>query len=163
MKYRLIIAPEADVSNQKSFFERKINSLMGAVGILLMLVASNVIPSADEKFHVPRWVVFVCGVLFALPGIASLFPRPNTARYLMAAILACFALVGVGCGLLGDFDGFSGGLPFLSPDTNILSGRVIFVVGGAIFFALSLATALGYGTVLGENKKQCGNDEDIEL
>lgn len=128
--------------------------LFVAIGIFLMLVATNVIPSPDEKFHVPRWVVFVCGLIFVAPAAAQLIFRqhPRAARYMIAFMLLCFGLVGGACGLLGDDESISGGLPFVSHETNVLLARCAFTFGGLLCLALSGTCAMGYGTVLGESK-----------
>jgi len=137
-------------------------SFMAFVGILLMLVATNVVPSADEKFHAPRWVLFVCGLLFALPRFASLFSRIR-ARHLLAAMLFCFAVIFIGCGALGDAKGFSGGLAFLSHDTNVLWGRSLFIGVGLMLFVGSFACAFASGTILDEKNSQDRQNEDVEI
>ena len=146
--------------NSRPTSEVAILAVMGLVGLLLMLVATNVIPTADEKFHVPRWVLFVCGLIFALPGVASLFPRHSEApRYLIAAMIFCFGVVGIACGLLGESEHFSGGLPFVSHETNTRLARGVFVFFGMICFLLSVLCVSGYGTVMGESHKREDEDE----
>jgi hypothetical protein len=48
-----------------------------------------------------------------------------------------FGVMGIWVSLFSSSEGFSGGLPFLSQDLNILIGRCLFGLGAIISFALS--------------------------
>lgn len=131
------------------------------IGVLLMLVAVDVIPTDEADFHAPRWVVFLCGLIFALPALAGFLPQySSAARYLIAVMLLCFGAVGVACGALGEEEEFSGGLPFVSKATNVWIARIVFISGGILCAGLSVACAMGRGTVMGEGERSVGDDPD---
>jgi hypothetical protein len=43
--------------------------LIAAAGNFIMLVALDVIPSPEENFHAPRWVVLIAGLSFFAAGV----------------------------------------------------------------------------------------------
>jgi len=147
------------MSKNTTWFHRHINQLMMIPGILIMLLALNVIPSADEKFSVPRWVVFICGLLFVAPGLAGLLPGgKRTARFVFSFMLACFGVVGGAVALLGDSTGFSGGIPFVSQETNVIIARWVF--GGGALICIFFAGLVLYGK--GKLSKNSGKKADDE-
>ncbi|QDS97322.1 hypothetical protein HG15A2_05830 [Adhaeretor mobilis] len=134
---------------------------MLAVGILIMMVATNVIPSEDEKFHVPRWVVFVCGMLFVTPGMAELLPGgKRTARFAFSFMLACFGTIGGAVALLGDSAGFSGGIPFVSQGTNATIARWVFGGGALLCFLFAGLVLCGKGKMSGNPVKEAENEHE---
>lgn len=148
------------MANSHDPAQRILLSILGLVGIVLMLVATNVIPTPDEKFHAPRWVLFVCGCVFALPGIASFFPsNSRAARMLIALMIAGLGIVGIAAGWTAEKENLHGGLPFVSDETNLMIGRIAFIGGGIFCFSCSLACALGYGTVLGDDNHETDEED----
>ena len=63
-------------------------------GSFIVLVAADVIPQPDEKFHAPRWMVAVFGLAFFFAGwyvLSLLLPTPVMRQ--VVATAAALALV----------------------------------------------------------------------
>lgn len=43
--------------------------LFVGIGVFIVLVAADIVPTKDSNIHVPRWVLGAIGVVFGLPGI----------------------------------------------------------------------------------------------
>jgi hypothetical protein len=68
-----------------------------------------------------------------------LFANHSRANDLLAGVLLLlFGVLGTWVSALGSNDGFSGGLPFLTAELNIVVGRWAFGLGALICFALSV-------------------------
>ena len=67
-----------------------------AAGAFIFLVATDVIPQPDEKFHAPRWMVAVFGLAFFFAGwylLSLLLPTPMM-RQVLATATALTLLTG---------------------------------------------------------------------
>jgi hypothetical protein len=63
-----------------------------AAGAFIFLVAGDVIPRPDEKFHAPRWMVAVFGLAFFFAGwylLSLLLPTPMMRQVLATATALC--------------------------------------------------------------------------
>ena len=64
-----------------------------AAGAFIVLVAGDVIPQPDEKFHAPRWMVALFGLAFFLAGwyvVSLALPAPRTGHVLATATALTF-------------------------------------------------------------------------
>jgi hypothetical protein len=69
-----------------------IGLLCVAAGSFIVLVAGDVIPQPDEKFHAPRWMVAVFGLAFFFAGwyvLSLLLPTPMMRQVFATAAALC--------------------------------------------------------------------------
>lgn len=135
--------------------------IAGVFGSVYMLQAANVIAVSDEHYTVPRWVAFLGGLVFVLPGLAKLLSAdPRWSRYAITALMVCLGLLGIGTGLTTDESGFDDGpiLPFISEETDLLISRVLFVMGGITCLVMAMAHVRGAWHSTSEQHN--GGDDD---
>jgi hypothetical protein len=108
------------------------------LGLMVVMIALDVIPTDPGKVHAPDWVIGLAGAVFVLAGLAIGF-RTNEllVSVLGNLIVASFAAVAAWVALDGSSDQFSGGIPFVPHATNVKIARVMFG-GGAVLCALML-------------------------
>ena len=107
------------------------------VGLFILGIAFGVVPTDPETVHVPPWVLAACGLVFALCGVAVMTPEHSPIRAAAGAtVVLAMGLVGAWVSLWGDAEGFSGGVPFLSPEANVVVARVVFGFGALTCFAI---------------------------
>lgn len=86
----------------------------------------------------PMWVVALCGIVFLIAGCMIFLATHSRASDMLAAILCLlFGIVGTWVSLLSPSEGFSGGIPLLSQESNVTLGRWMFGGGAVICFAIS--------------------------
>lgn len=108
--------------------------LLGCYPIALAL---GLLPIDDAELTVPRWVIAGAGLTFIIAGFMILLANYSRGNDLLAGVLLfLFGVLGTWVSVLGPDDGFSGGLPFLSAELNIIVGRWVFGFGALICFAL---------------------------
>jgi hypothetical protein len=69
-----------------------IGLLCVVAGAFIVLVATDVIPQPDEKFHAPRWMVAVFGLAFFFAGwyvLSLLLPTPMMRQAFATAAALC--------------------------------------------------------------------------
>ena len=113
--------------------------LFFGTGFLIMLAAVDVIPIDEAGLNAPRWVLGLCGFVFALAGIMIYLGNKSKWNHLLAAVLV-FAMGSIGgwVAFFGEGDNFSGGTTLLSVDSNISLARIMFGFGALICFLISL-------------------------
>jgi len=108
---------------------------LGSYPIALSLGYVQIEESASTA---PPWVIAGAGFVFVIAGFMILLANHSRANNLLAGVLLMvFGIMGIWVSLFSSSEGFSGGLPFLSQDLNILIGRCLFGLGAIISFALS--------------------------
>lgn len=118
--------------------------LVYGIGCLLLgcypiAVALGFIPVDDGELTAPRWIIAGAGLTFVVAGLMILFANHSRANdYLAGVLLLLFGALAMWVSVLSSEEGFSGGLPFLSPELNIVVGRWVFGFGALICFALSV-------------------------
>ena len=113
--------------------ERAIAIVMVAIGLWLNSVALGWLHLPPEDVHAPMWVLAACGFVFALGGIMVLARHHQTANALLATFLClAFAAIGAWIALFAPIDEISGGLPFLSHETNGRIGKGMFGLGALV-------------------------------
>lgn len=111
--------------------------LFVTVGLVIVAVATGVIPSDPAKFHAPKWIVGLCGFAFATAGFKLVtINRPAISRWVGPVLVACFGVIGLWVGLLGEAGAFGGGSSLLSAETNVSLARWIFGGVGALLLML---------------------------
>ena len=92
-----------------------------------------------ESASAPAWILMACGLTFVTAGSMLLLDPASIYRDLGAAIIAgCFAAIGVWVSVFSPDEGFSGGLPFVSNETNLVLARVVFGIGSLISAAIAV-------------------------
>ncbi|MCC7114065.1 MAG: hypothetical protein IT520_06735 [Burkholderiales bacterium] len=112
--------------------------LMGALGAA---IAAAAVFAPDESVHAPRWLVALCGAIFALGGVlASRTMRQPGMRavnaFVAATLLTAFAVVGAWVALFaeGPFTTSVGGASVL---VGGVAPRIVFGLGTAIVGAVA--------------------------
>lgn len=104
------------------------------LGIFAVLGGLGVIPM-DTSHDAPLWVVTVAGAMFCIAGIMVFLRNyPRALDFFAALILAGFTTLCSWVALFSSSEGFSGGVPFLPYDTNVVIARVMFGLGGLMCF-----------------------------
>jgi hypothetical protein len=108
--------------------------LLGCYPIALAL---GIIPINQAGLTSPRSVIGGAGLAFVVAGFMILLAQHSRANnFLAGLLLLLFSAMGTWVALFSSDAGFSGGLPFLSAELNILIGRWVFGIGALICFAL---------------------------
>lgn len=108
-----------------------------AAGLAIEGLALGIIPSDPAKFHAPKWIVGVCGLVFATCGFKLLtIDRPELSRWVGPVLVACFGVIGLWIGLFGEAEAFGGGSALVSAETNVSAARLIFGGIGALLLML---------------------------
>lgn len=109
------------------------------LGCFPMAVSVGVIKADPATIHAPLWVLFACGGVFVVGGVMLIFgekyPRFN---HLCAAILTGgMGAIAWWIAIFSDAAGFSGGIPFILRDLNILIGRCFIGFGAVLCWAIA--------------------------
>lgn len=109
------------------------------IGVMIMLMAFDIIPLGEADKNAPDWVILACGAIFFIAGIMIKTGDRGRWNDLLAGFLVlAFALVGGWVALLGAGEDFSGGLFLLSDSVNVTLARLMFGTGSLICFAISV-------------------------
>jgi len=124
-----------------------VGTVTAALGLLVMVLAMGWLPVPDASVHAPRWVIFTCGLMFLLAGVAVVLPATGapwaaseTLKRLLAALIitgfaAVFCWVGFGPGerSFSASSGSAGGVSVaVHGPANETLGRVVFGGMGAL-------------------------------
>jgi len=108
------------------------------LGLYPIAIATELWPVDATAVHVPIWVVFLCGVVFLMGGAMILIDRDSKFNAVCAAILLMgMGAVGAWVTVLGPPAGFSGGMPFLPGEYNVIFARWVFGCGALVSFMIS--------------------------
>ena len=109
------------------------------LGCYPIAVALGFVPVDDAKLTAPRWVIAGAGLTFVVAGFTFLLADHSRANdFLAGVLLLLFGVLGAWVSVFSPEVGFSGGLPFLSQELNIVVGRWVFGFGALICLALSV-------------------------
>jgi len=104
-----------------------------------MLTASGIVPVDDKDLHSPNAILFLCGIIFLAGGIAIVFSSSRRVKMSMVVtILVSFLIIGLWVTFFGDAGHFSGGIPFLSGESNAMLARIVFGLGLLLVFGMLL-------------------------
>lgn len=113
-----------------------------ALGAVLTLVASGVIPADPSQFEAPRWMLVLAGLNVMACG-GSLITQKDSAPQLCCVgfILISFAILGGWVAFFSKDDAIAGGIPFIPRGINIFLARCLFATGP--LFCLIMLRHLG--------------------
>lgn len=107
--------------------------LLGALGAA---IAAAAVFGPDQSLHAPRWLVALCGAIFALAGVLAsrTLRRPGLRAinaFVAATLLSAFAVVGAWVALFaeGPFTTSAGGA---SAPVGAALARVVFGLGAVM-------------------------------
>ena len=108
-------------------------------GLWPMMIAFDIVQAPPDSIRAPRWVLAAAGGVFLLGGCMALVQAHKRLLDLLAGVLlSIFCALGVWAALFAPAEGFSGGLFFLSHETNVKIGRCMFGFGAMLTFACAL-------------------------
>lgn len=109
-----------------------------AAGVMPILVALDIVAVDPGQVSAPMWVVAACGAVFVIGGCMAILASHSWANDVLAgALCLSFAAIGTWVALFSSADDFSGGVPFVAHETNVLIGRWVFGTGTLICLAIS--------------------------
>lgn len=109
-----------------------------ALGFYPLSIALGLLPVDEVKVMAPMWVIALSGIVFVIAGGMILLGNHSWANDLLAGILCLlFGIMGTWVSLFSSSEGFSGGVPLLSPESNVTLGRWMFGIGALLSFAIS--------------------------
>ena len=104
-----------------------------------MLTASGIVPVDEKDLHSPNAILFLCGIIFLAGGIAIVFSSSRRVKMSMVVtILVSLLIIGLWVTFFGDAGHFSGGIPFLSGESNAMLARIVFGLGLLLVFGMLL-------------------------
>ena len=110
-----------------------------AIGCYPISIALGLFQLDETALSAPLWVVAGAGIVFVIAGLMILLAHHSRANDFLAGVLCfIFGAMGTWVSLFSSNDGFSGGLPILSHEQNIMLGRWVFGLGAVICFAISV-------------------------
>ncbi len=116
-----------------------LGGLLFLLGVLLLLMATGVIPVDDEDLHAPNAILILCAIVFLAGGVVVAFPADKRLKMSMVVlILISFMITGSWAALFGEDRHISGGIPFVSRETNVLLARIGFGAGALMVFGILL-------------------------
>ena len=109
-----------------------------ALGCYPVSIALGLLPVDEARVMAPMWVVAMSGIMFVIAGGMILLGDHSWANDLLAGVLCLlFGIMGAWVSLFSSSEGFSGGVPLLSNDSNVTLGRWMFGLGAIISFAVA--------------------------
>lgn len=107
-------------------------------GGLLVLVALGVIATSPGQRHAPDFIIALSGLAFIIAGGMVLVGRQSRFNDMLAAILCLiFGATGAWVAIYSPSEGFSGGVPLISNEANVMLARWVFGMGSLVCFAIS--------------------------
>ncbi len=109
------------------------------VGCLPIAMGLGYLPVDASESTAPSWVIVGAGSTFVIAGFMILFANHSRVNDLLAGfLLMLFGAIGLWVSVFSSGDGMSGGIPFVSRETNVLIGRWLFGLGALMSFALMI-------------------------
>ncbi len=113
------------------------------IGVLIMLLAADVIPQDSMPPNVPSPVLFVVGLVLASAALGVLVGLGTPVSQVLIGLsmfLMAFSFSWVA--VAGDTEQMSGGIPFLPDWLNVYLGRIAFGAFAIVFFGIGVAAWL---------------------
>lgn len=133
---------EAIVSQHSAEFSKPatyLPALFIVPGLLICAVGMKIIPVDPASAHAPFWLIFLAGLLFVFGGCLMVAKRCSTASNLLINLtVTIFGVICMWGGLYGDIE-IEQGIPFVSPETNVMAGRVLFIGIAVILFLVAFS------------------------
>ncbi len=116
-----------------------IGALAVLAGLWPIMIAFDIVHVPPESIKAPRWVLAAAGGVFILAGCMALLQAHKRLLDLFAGVLLLvFCALGIWAALFAPADGFSGGLFFLSNESNVKLGRAMFGFGALLTFGCAI-------------------------
>ena len=113
-----------------------------AAGIVIELTAIDVISIDENLIHAPDGVIALCGLLFVSGGLAIVAsPNHRIATWAAGTLVISMTLISGWVAVYGASEHFSGDLPFISRDSNVIISRIIFGCVSLLGLAIIAAAA----------------------
>ena len=107
------------------------------IGLYPIALAFGFIELDNSTAHAPMWVIALCGIVFLIGGCMILLNQHTRLIDLLAALICLsFAAIGMWVSLFSPSEGFSGGIPFIPNQTNIMISRWVFGSGAVVSFLI---------------------------
>ena len=111
-------------------------------GIVIELIAIDVISIDESLVHAPDWIIGLCGLLFLSGGMAFVTsPKTSIATWSAGTLVISMTLISAWVAVYGASEHFSGDLPFISRDSNVIIARIIFGCVSLLGLAIIVAAA----------------------
>lgn len=111
-------------------------------GLVIELTVFDIIPIDENLVHAPNWVIALLGILFLSGGLVIVVsPESSIATWSAGTLVIAMTLVSAWVAVYGSSEHFSGDLPFISQDTNVIIARIIFGCVSLLGLAIILAAA----------------------
>lgn len=109
------------------------------IGCYPIIVALDIIKLDESATLAPDWVLVLCGVVFLVAGCMILLRQhARVVDFLAGIICLCFVAVGVWVSIFSSSEGFSGGIPLVSAETNVAISRWVFGGGAVLTLLISV-------------------------
>ena len=119
-----------------------ISLLLIAAGIVIELTVLDVVSIDNSSVHAPDWVIALLGVLCLSGGLAIAFsPENRIAIWSAGSLVITMTIASAWVTVYGSSEYFSGDLPFISRDTNVLIARIVFACVSLLGLAIIVAAA----------------------
>jgi hypothetical protein len=93
---------------------------------------------AGAKMNAPRWVVALGGLVFVGGGVLLLEPAEFLGQLFAGTVAVAMTAISAWVALFGEPHSFSGGLPFLPHEWNVVFARVLFALVALLGLAIVL-------------------------
>lgn len=111
-------------------------------GLVIELTVFDIISIDENLVHAPNWVIALLGILFLSGGLVIVVsPESSIATWSAGTLVIAMTLVSAWVAVYGSSEHFSGDLPFISQDTNVIIARIIFGCVSLLGLAIILAAA----------------------
>jgi len=116
--------------------------LLITAGIVVSLVAIDVVQVDPKTVHAPNWILGLLGLLFVGGGLATIArPQSGLASWSAGTVVIAITVVFAWVSLYGPGEQFSGDLPFLSREINVTIARILFGCVALLGLAITVAAA----------------------
>lgn len=119
------------------------NNFLGTFSIVLgcfpMAVSVGILPADPATIYAPLWVLFACGFVFVVTGAMLIFGEryPRFNNFCAVIVTGGMGAIAGWIAIFSDAAGFSGGIPFIPRDLNILIGRGLIGFGAVLCWAIA--------------------------
>ncbi len=118
------------------------SALLIVAGLVIELTVLDIISIDENLVHAPNWVIALLGILFLSSGLVVVVsPESSIATWSAGTLVIAITLVSAWVAVYGSGEHFSGDLPFISKDTNVIIARFIFGCVSLLGLAIILAAA----------------------
>ena len=118
------------------------SALLIVAGLVIELTVLDIISIDENLVHAPNWVISLLGILFLSSGLVIVVsPESSIASWSAGTLVIAMTLVSAWVAVYGSSEHFSGDLPFISRDTNVIIARIIFGCVSLLGLAIILAAA----------------------